>query len=183
MCDERECVVCYYESETCAQPCGHRLCASCAQEWSDRNVRLPQCPVCRQPLSGLWRDSPPPCTKECVNDDGARVFCVEWSFEDGGHAGVAIGRRGCMGRLVITRLAARDLAAKSGLREGDELVNINGLRLSVAATAIALIEHRRTCRGNVVLTVRRTKRNAWWKALWKKVTHRAQPPVTWYAGR
>lgn len=140
--EARECVVCFNETADAIEPCGHVVCHTCATRWLQRRAT---CPVCRAVVAR----APQP----------ARDGHVAIATEAHGHVGVRLSD--ALAGVRVVSVDRRDLAYAAGLRAGDVLTHINGIRVSEHAVAIAIVECARANRIALRLTLL-PRRSRWW---------------------
>lgn len=145
-----DCVVCMGASARQLAPCMHFICPSCAEKWLNIN---PTCPVCRGILEGYRAPF-----------EGGHRGGMEMAIDFGpyDHAGVTLDHGVSVGKVVITRLQRRDRFYQMGLRVGDSIESVNGVRTTTADTAIQLLENSRVGSGQVNLEVGQTS------TLWRR---------------
>lgn len=137
------CAVCFEPTSATLSPCGHVVCMQCAARWL---ARSPTCPVCRQ-------------TAIPTATDGMRsTVVIHFAADD--FVGVTLhdSARG----VAVLRTHQADLARKHGLRCGDVLDSINGVPLTTATQAVAIIDAGTLCRCPLHIKCRRRRVLAWW---------------------
>lgn len=87
---------------------------------------------------------------------------VRIDFAPHDHAGVTLDHGVRTGCVVVTRLHSDDRFYKSGIRVGDTIEGVNGVRTTNASTAIRLLEASRMQRGAVCVRFG-ARSSRWWR--------------------
>lgn len=83
---------------------------------------------------------------------------MDCAFLAGQHAGVTLDHGNLRGAVRVTRLDKKDLLFKSGVRVGDVIVCVNGVRITTSHTAVRMIEACRLDAKPVTLVIQAKRR-------------------------
>ena len=144
----RECMVCFEDTAEVVQPCEHALCAGCAQTWFAHHELV--CPLCRRAVTALPHVAPP----------GAHAVRIRLD-EGSTHVGITI-RTCSVGGVRVLWVDPDDCAHRAGIRRGDVITHLNGLRVDDHRTAARIIDRSTEVRADIACTVRRL---TWWSFL------------------
>lgn len=119
-----ECIVCMMETSTFIPNCGHRICRDCAIKWFDRKL---SCPMCRKVPVSLPSESKlePPQT---ANPTTVVVLePLDGETPHSMHVGATFGTHAH--GVVLIRVHPEDQAYAWGLRKGNIVTHINGIKV------------------------------------------------------
>lgn len=120
-----ECVVCMERTRDIVQPCGHPGCRECMRKWIERGHTT--CPTCRGVM----------VTTGIIPVLAGRTYRIDFP-RPGDHTGVTL--RNCYYGVRVCKVQQRDRGFMCGLRQGDVITHINGIRVRDHATATAMID-------------------------------------------
>lgn len=153
--EEEECVVCYFPTRERMRPCSHVVCSSCSCRLREKGCIT--CPVCRQVSVG----------------DTSSSGGVVITFPPGTHAGVTF--VASYSGVCVSKLDRRDRAHACGLRVGDVVTHLNGVRVRMHEDAAAMADRASQTQTDLVCTLttaRETvRRLLGWKGAGDSVSH------------
>ena len=145
--------------------CCHHFCLSCYESWVERNG---SCPTCRAPVFALLRDTEFAALigGGAVPDAGnAAAAAAEAKPLLEGQTLISVPSGGAMGLTVsntaegrgvrVHALVKGNCADRAGLRKGDIVLQVCGIKVHDHAIAIQLIERRMVIGGAIELFVER----------------------------
>ena len=145
-----ECIVCFEETTDVLRPCDHAVCRACAKKWFANHE--PVCPLCKRAVVVLPHVVPPPRgTTVCIRLEG--VECT--------HVGITV----CtctLGGVRVLRVDPNDRAHHAGIRRGDVITHLNGIRVDTHETAVRIFNRATEGMTDSHCTVRRLP---WWVIL------------------
>lgn len=134
-----ECVVCYHSSENRILPCNHIVCARCAERWFAKSCTCPFCRECPASLTHPTSVNPFVHCGRCVVID---------TFDDLGLTIVDHASKG----VRVARVLHGESAHRNGLRTGDVITHVNGIKAHSHAQTMAVLEQ--AVKHRVVMTFR-----------------------------
>ena len=130
--DEEECCVCMQPTDTVIPNCRHVLCRSCAVQWFAKRI---ECPLCRVPPCSLPML---PDTRPCTPKEWSPfTFLATIALDEGKHAGLTLST--CEDGVRIEVCRKKDEGAKAGLKPGDVIFEMNGIRINKHDAALGIV--------------------------------------------
>lgn len=109
-----QCLCCFRRSDETFSPCNHVMCRRCADKWFSKNP--PSCPMCRQDVISLHHEK----------------YEVSHVIKNAKMAGITFAKRTLdHGNGVLVHSVKKDYPAyRVGLRPGDVVLRINGIKMT-----------------------------------------------------
>ena len=123
--DDSICVSCYHPTQTVLLPCRHHMCDACSSRWL---IRRPLCPMCRGGVIGTQPSSHRPTRLRHIHasDDSPDVGITLTNAESGG-------------AVRVLGVRKRSMAHQCGVRVGDVITHINGIRVCEHQFAVLIV--------------------------------------------
>lgn len=139
-----ECVVCWQPTTEQVVPCAHVMCAACAAQWLERT---PTCPVCRSTVVDVAGRPP----------TGARELTIR--VHVGVHLGITLSDHAY--GVLVQDLLPCDAARRAGVRRGDVITHMNGIRVRGHGNAILIAQRASDLGYDIACTILGRRERGW----------------------
>ena len=148
-----ECTICWTDTSSAVAPCHHPVCHRCATLWLQKS---PTCPICRRTVVDVsGRQS-----------TGSRDVIVPLHVD--ARLGVTVTDHAY--GVVLSYINRHDQCGRSGLRRGDVVTHLNGIRITTHANAILIINEAKRLGYDLAFTILERRSATWfrWRCFNKK---------------